>query len=182
MEDKIYWRRFNYMRIPDYVGEIISRVWILVYLWFTIQGQCVVVIPAALTCTSTKIMNIINHWRKYVHLELPTRPFGMCQKPPPAFRPYCCEGSFKLILVFFHLWGIISCYLIEVFASTHSGVASLYKTILWVTPHISSSEHWQKDSSHNDICLPSGAWRQRFESPSLLSTQSCCSHLILCCS
>ena len=98
------------VQLPDYVGEVISRVWILVYLWFTIQGQCVVVIPEALTCTSTIIMNIINHWRKYFYLELPTRPaqkcqpFGTCPRPPPAFRPYCCKGSLKLLFIFVHDW------------------------------------------------------------------------------
>ena len=99
------------------------------YLWFAIQGQCVVVIPAILV--SELIKNNIIAENKLLHLELPTRPaqkcqpFGTCPTPPPAFRPYCCEGSLKLLLVYFHDWGVISCYLIEVFACIHSGVASL---------------------------------------------------------
>ena len=52
---------YSTARKPDYVGKVISRIGVLMYLWFAIQGQCVVVIPAALTCTYTIIMNIINH-------------------------------------------------------------------------------------------------------------------------
>ena len=122
-------QRFNYMRIPDYVGEVISRIGVLMYLWFAIQGQCVVVIPAILVYEP--INNKMIAKNNLVHLELPTRPaqkcqpFGTCPRPPPALRPYCCEGSLKLLLVYFHDWGVISCYLIEVFACIHSGVASL---------------------------------------------------------
>ena len=114
------------------------------YLWFAIQGQCVVVIPAILV--SELIKNNMIAKNNLLHLELPTRPaqkcqpFGTCPRPPPAPRPYCCEGSLKLLLIIIHDWAIISCYLIEVFSCIHCGVASLIKIVI-VSDHITLFIH-----------------------------------------
>ena len=39
---------YSTVRKPDYVGKVISRIEVLMYFWFAIQRQCVVVIPAIL--------------------------------------------------------------------------------------------------------------------------------------